>query len=425
LTKALDRALLDPAARDLSNTTGPRAKQAPGFAGDVNTLQENGLWNATDAATNTPSAGYWLIRVMVDAGATYITQYAIAYGGDGAADSLIWKRDKNGAAAWTAWIRVLETQAEMDARYAKIAAVNSFRNTQTFFMPDASATDPIDEIKEFNTGAFTNIEVRGVNVGGVIGPAAILFHRPGAYATYFGLDKDNKFRYGGFSAGANSYEIFSETSGQFVSNARMTNMASGTFKARKSATAGPPEDININDLRNLTGQGDIYLSSVVIPNGSSFVDVTLPAGYDWFEVEVPWACPNANNSALYARLFNGAGAELVAGYYEVVDYSPNINTVGRVHRQGTNAQWQLTGSVQNTSHTAAKVKATLDPGGPARYPHLMWESVHYQSSVDYPERFNAGGFVTSSSRASKARFYFGGGTTFLGGQIILRGFKIP
>ena len=39
------------------------------------------------------------------------------------------------------------------------------------------------------------------------GASMISFHRPGAYAAYFGLDTDNVWRVGGWSAGANAYRL--------------------------------------------------------------------------------------------------------------------------------------------------------------------------------------------------------------------------
>lgn len=43
--------------------------------------------------------------------------------------------------------------------------------------------------------------------GNGTGPAVMTFHRPSAYAGFFGLDTDNKWKVGGWSMGANSYEI--------------------------------------------------------------------------------------------------------------------------------------------------------------------------------------------------------------------------
>lgn len=66
------------------------------------------------------------------------------------------------------------------------------------------------------TGALNTLEVIGTG-----GAAMMTFHRPGVYAAYFGIDSDNQFKYGGWSAGAASYT--------FVTSANIRpNMPSGS-----------------------------------------------------------------------------------------------------------------------------------------------------------------------------------------------------
>lgn len=58
------------------------------------------------------------------------------------------------------------------------------------------------------TGGKGGLEVIAA---GAAGDAAFMsFHRPGVYAAYFGLDTNNKWSVGGWSAGANSYALFHE-----------------------------------------------------------------------------------------------------------------------------------------------------------------------------------------------------------------------
>lgn len=56
--------------------------------------------------------------------------------------------------------------------------------------------------------AEASLECRSNNAGD--NHAFMAFHRQGAYATYFGLNSDNKFVYGGWTAGANEYEFYNE-----------------------------------------------------------------------------------------------------------------------------------------------------------------------------------------------------------------------
>lgn len=53
------------------------------------------------------------------------------------------------------------------------------------------------------TGSLGEVEVDGNGTGA----AMMTFHRPGAFAAYFGIDTDSKWKVGGWSMGANAYEI--------------------------------------------------------------------------------------------------------------------------------------------------------------------------------------------------------------------------
>lgn len=54
-------------------------------------------------------------------------------------------------------------------------------------------------------GAF---EARSLGTGGTAGAAFLAFHRPGAYAVYFGLDTDNQLKIGGWSMGAAAHKVW-------------------------------------------------------------------------------------------------------------------------------------------------------------------------------------------------------------------------
>src|SRR5690606_6630135 len=61
-----------------------------------------------------------------------------------------------------------------------------------------------------STGALGAFEARSQGSGGTAGAAYIAFHRPNAYAAYLGLDTDNQWKVGGWSAGNNAYRIWHE-----------------------------------------------------------------------------------------------------------------------------------------------------------------------------------------------------------------------
>lgn len=71
------------------------------------------------------------------------------------------------------------------------------------------------------TGATSqgNFEVQAT--GG--GASMISFHRPGAFAAYFGLDTDNQWAVGGWSMGAVRYAIITDTQIQTLSNKTLVN----------------------------------------------------------------------------------------------------------------------------------------------------------------------------------------------------------
>lgn len=60
------------------------------------------------------------------------------------------------------------------------------------------------------TGSLGGFEARAQGSGGSAGAAFVTFHRPGAYATYLGLDTDNQLKVGGWSMGANAYRLWHE-----------------------------------------------------------------------------------------------------------------------------------------------------------------------------------------------------------------------
>lgn len=81
------------------------------------------------------------------------------------------------------------TKAEADGKYLPIGGLSSSR--------------PV-----FSYGQTTGIGNAANNLGGIVmtaagsGAAFMAFHRPGVYAAYFGLDTDNQWAVGGWSAGA-------------------------------------------------------------------------------------------------------------------------------------------------------------------------------------------------------------------------------
>lgn len=64
----------------------------------------------------------------------------------------------------------------------------------------------VPHIAGATTGEYDQFEI--TNGGNNAASAAIVFHRKGSYAAYFGLDTDNKFKVGGWSMGGVSHELW-------------------------------------------------------------------------------------------------------------------------------------------------------------------------------------------------------------------------
>lgn len=58
------------------------------------------------------------------------------------------------------------------------------------------------------TASLGGLMCRSQGSGATAGAAMMCFHRPGVYASYFGIDSDNVWKFGGWSAGAAAYPIW-------------------------------------------------------------------------------------------------------------------------------------------------------------------------------------------------------------------------
>ena len=93
-----------------------------------------------------------------------------------------------------------------DGRYAQLGAANSFTGKQTVV---ASGTAlPASTGMAAQTSNTGGLEIQPQGSSGTAGASFMSFHRPGNYAVHFGLDTDNKLKFGGWSMGGNAYEIW-------------------------------------------------------------------------------------------------------------------------------------------------------------------------------------------------------------------------
>ncbi len=82
-------------------------------------------------------------------------------------------------------------------------------------------------------GGLARLEVIGTGTGA----AFMQFHRPGAYASYFGLDNDNVWKVGGWSAGAVAYPILHSNNFNTYAPTITGTGASGTWGISITGTA--------------------------------------------------------------------------------------------------------------------------------------------------------------------------------------------
>lgn len=109
-------------AADMTSGTLPDAR-LPGRLGttgatvtDWNSATTNGFYFSTSSAANKPPGTTGNLLGTVIATGTTVTQRVFDYQNDAAADTMTWRRDMQ-ASTWTAWSRVRESEAELDARY--------------------------------------------------------------------------------------------------------------------------------------------------------------------------------------------------------------------------------------------------------------------------------------------------------------------
>lgn len=91
------------------------------------------------------------------------------------------------------------------------------------------------------------------------GAALIAFHRPGVFATNFGLDTDNVFKVGGWSMGAVSYKVL---------DARDYSVAAASSKLVMRNSSGYIEGNYINLTADVAGGAPVYVAG---QNGDNYL----------------------------------------------------------------------------------------------------------------------------------------------------------
>lgn len=110
--------------------------------------------------------------------------------------------------------------------------------------------------------------------GATAGAAFMSFHRPNSYATYFGLDIDNKLKWGGWTAGAVAYEMFHEANVQ-TQTAQHHNNGQAYLDKGNSGTAAQTLVYTAATHQKLTVTGAFTLSTSGWPPSGRLGELSL------------------------------------------------------------------------------------------------------------------------------------------------------
>jgi len=129
------------------------------------------------------------------------------------------------------------------------------------------------------------------------GASMISFHRPGAFAAYFGIDTDNQWALGGWSMGATRYVVITDTQVQTLSNKSMSDPhivgVSGNFS------------LNGNDLTN-------YQFAF---NASGYLTLPAPGAYKGvFRAVKAWGAATTVNCGTTCIIPPGSNGTIVASF---------------------------------------------------------------------------------------------------------------
>lgn len=162
---------------------------------DFNSALPSGFYNAS-AATNMPSTSWHhlLVNRHTNAGNNYQMQLANPFG----SDDYYLRNISNGSP--TSWKIILHSgnyAATIAAVSWTFTGTNQFTGTSNQFVSNKGATATLGGTNTYNLQACSSDS----------GPAGMSFHRAGVYAINMGLDSDNVFRIGGWSAAANRLQL--------------------------------------------------------------------------------------------------------------------------------------------------------------------------------------------------------------------------
>ena len=177
------------------------------WSGWTRMMTSSNIGGFAPSLTGTGASGTWGINVTGNSATTTLATKSntIALGGAGGAAATFSYSGQSGQPAWL-WgtndgtNNLVWNPSNFNVNYAASAGNSTTTSQYSFGTLIATANSGASTS---TAGSVGGLQLTGSGGGGAIGS----FHRPGAYAVNFGLDSDNVFRIGGWSASANRMQM--------------------------------------------------------------------------------------------------------------------------------------------------------------------------------------------------------------------------
>jgi hypothetical protein len=112
---------------------------------------------------------------------------------------------------------------------AAATATQALTNLGAFPIAGGTLTGPMTTAASVGNISTGSTWKQMIVSAGAADAAYQAFHRPGAYAAYFGLDTDNQFKVGGWSMGNVAYKLFHEGNSQKINRIRTETVEWGSY----------------------------------------------------------------------------------------------------------------------------------------------------------------------------------------------------
>lgn len=246
------------------------------------------------------------------------------------------------------------------------------------------------------------------------GDAFMAFHRPGVYAINMGLASDNVFRLGGWSDGASTYRLQSDTSGNLTIRGGLYPNNGANYLRSNSGSYGSLEMVGLTSgyvgvSFSTSASGTVTGMFDSAGNGGDY-DTTTSWHYYWNRANACLAIGGSTTAAGYKSYVNGA--EYVAG---------DIRVIGNMTRS-THSSGFIVGSYNSVAANDSKTNPIYTIGSgyiPTDTALSSMYGIGYTHSNSGFLPSGSSGWGQYVASAGVARIFFGsdGGTILATGDI--------